>query len=282
MNALSVAIVAVAAVIGQGQPPAPPKPGPARTESNEAAESLAKFKEHWKLQLAPEKLPDIREQLNGTEWAWRSPRDILGRGLDRFIAIPQSKDQKVPPEIIVTTVQHRSVNDRAPQTERKKTYALTVAGPFLEYDGVFHSAFLSKDRKMFIPDAVLRIADNTWYFASARKIQRPNGEREIVEITEYLLEFNNDPVRQRDGKLTLHQRVGTSTGPMQDAKTFETIWVNTSFPKARDSEPNEVQINIPNSRSLTIFFYAGKDYAVPAGDGPPSTRIYQLEKSSSP
>lgn len=254
---------------------------PDESSPPKSAKALAQLKQRWKLLLLPdqlpEKLPDIGLHLIGTTWGQHSLRDILGRGTDRTITVTGHGASPAQREIVFTMIQHHSVNTQKPATETAKRYPVVITSPFLEYDGLIHTAFMSANRKKFIPDAILRVADGKWYQVTSRKLPGENGTEESVEVTEYLFEFDDDPVRRDRGRLTLHRQIRKANEP-----TGETSHTPANFALFRrsgnDSRPCEVQIGIPGRRSLTIFFYAGQDYAVPEGNGQPETCIYNLEE----
>ncbi|MBS0202732.1 MAG: hypothetical protein JSS49_07515 [Planctomycetes bacterium] len=274
----SIAVLLMAATAGNSAIHAA-EPDP--STGSKSAEALAQFKQRWKLQLLPDrlpaKLPDMGLHLIGTTWGQRGPRNILGRGTDRLITVTGDQDSSAPREIVFTTIQHHSVNTQIPATETTKMYPATITSPFLEYDGLIHTAFMTADRKKFIPDAVLRVAGGTWYQVTSRKLPDQNGVVGGVEVTEYLLKFDDDPVRNDTGHLMLHRHIRKLNEP-----AGETTRLPTNFALFRhsgdDSQPYEVQIGLPGQRSLTIYFYAGLDYAVPEGDRPSVPCIYSLEE----
>lgn len=254
---------------------------PDESSPPKSAEALAQLKQRWKLQLLPdqlaEKQPDIGLHLIGTTWGQHSLRDILGRGTDRFVTVTGKGASPAQREIVFTTIQHHSVNTQKPATETAKSYPVVITNPFLEYDGLIHTAFMSADRKKFIPEAIRRVADGKWYQVTSRKLPGENGAEGIVEVTENLFEFDDDPVRRDRGHLTLHRHIRKANDP-----TGETTHTPTNFALFRhagnDSQPYQVQIGILGQRSLTVFFYAGQDYAVPEGNGLSGTCIYSLEE----
>jgi hypothetical protein len=243
---------------------------------------LASFRDRWKLQLLPEKLfeklPDLALHLVGTTWAHRSPRDILGRGVDRFITFPEISTSPARREIVFTTIQHRGVNAGNSMTEATEKHPVVIAGPFLEYDGLIHTGCLSADGKVFVADAALRIAEGgKWYFVSSRKLPEENEASGGIEVAEYLLEFDDDPVKHRQGYLTLTRIIRKAIDPAGEVKRIKTNFAQFEH-RGDDSQPYQVQIGTPESRSLTVFFYAGRDYAVQDGNGPPEARMYRLEE----
>jgi hypothetical protein len=252
---------------------------PGTTQSPD--EHLARVRDRWKLQLLPdkffEKQPDLAPHLIGTTWAHRSLRDILGRGSDRLIAFPETPPPPGRHEIVFTTIQYRGVNAGNSTAETTEKHPVAIAGPFLEYDGLIHTACLSADGKAFVPDAVLRIAEGKWYFVSSRKLADEDGAPRSIEIAEHLLEFDDDPVKHRQGHLTLHRHIRKAIDPAGEVQRIKT---NFALFKHRgdESQPYEVQIGTPEGRSLTISFYAGRDYAVQDGNGPPETRMYRLDE----
>ncbi|HEY2253104.1 MAG TPA: hypothetical protein VGH74_18655 [Planctomycetaceae bacterium] len=246
--------------------------------SAETAECLARFKERWNLQLMPANLPQIGPWLTGTVWDQRGPQNILGRGTDQFIRFQAPGDQGAEPAIVFTTVQHHGANAQNRTTETTKTFPLVTAGPFLEYDGLIHTAFVTADRKRFIPHAVLRVADRTWYCAGSRRLPDNDGAPGRVEVAEYLFEFEDDPVRHDTGRLTLQQHIRTSDGPAGEVTRAATNFALFQH-DGDDSVPYEVQVARPGGgRSLTIFFYAGQNFALADGVGPPVTRIFMAAK----
>jgi hypothetical protein len=159
-----------------------------------------------------------------------------------------------------------------------KTFPLVTAGPFLEYDGLIHTAFVTADRKRFIPHAALRVADRTWYCASSRRLPGTDGVPGGVEVAEDLFEFDGDPVKHRTGRLTLHQHIRKPDDPVGAVTRAATNCALFQH-KGDDSQPYEVQVARPDGgRSLTIFFYAGQNFALADGVGPPVTRIFLAAK----
>ncbi|MBI3864043.1 MAG: hypothetical protein HY290_19335, partial [Planctomycetia bacterium] len=243
-----------AAAADQGDTTAP------QIKAPRSAARLAQFRARWKLQLLPEVVPEIGPLLVGTAWEQRGRRDILGRGTDQFIRFPFPSAKHGPLEILFKTVVHHSANTHIRTTDTTKTYPLAIDGTILEYNGLIHTAFVSKEKK-FIPDAVIRVGDRKWYTASSRSLVPAEGGAESIEMTERLFEFDDDPVKQRNGRLTLHQHVRK-----MDEPAGEITHTPTNFALFRhsgdDSQPYEVQIGTPSSRSVTVFFYAGQDYAL--------------------
>ena len=240
-----------------------------------AAERLARCKERWKLQLLPEKLPEVGPRLLGTGWAQHGPRNILGRGIARFIRFQRAVEPGEKPAIVLTTVEHHGVNAGNRQTETTKSFPLATPGPFLEYDGLIHTAFVTADEKRFIPDAVLRIADRQWYCARSRRLADEKGAPPAVEVAEYLFDFNDDPVQQRNGKLTLHQCIHKA-GDAGDV-THAPMRFVLFHHDADETQPYEVQVGTPSGRSLTVNFYAGQDFAE-ISETPRANGIYLAEK----
>lgn len=248
---------------------------------DESAERLARFKERWKLQLLPEPLPenwpDLGVQLIGTTWGHRQPADILGRKTDRVIAFSSRNSTPAEPEIAFTTIQYHSVNAKRPPTEATKKYPVVIVSPFLEFDGLIHTALMSEDKRQFIPDAVLRVGDRKWYQATSRRLPGGDGATGGIEVAEYLFEFDDDPTRQRRGNLKLHRHIRNAdeaTGVTTNTSTFFVLFRHNGD----DSQPYEVQIAVPEKRSLTVHFFAGREYALPDDRAPPETRVYGLEE----
>jgi hypothetical protein len=248
---------------------------PASTAPEEAVNQARAIRKRWNLRLLPEKCPEIDPALLKAEWSQRGVRNILGRGVDRFIRFPVPRESQEGRAIEQTTVQHHGVNARVRETTTTATHPLTLGGPFLEYDGLLHTAFVSKEE--FVPDAIIEVADVRWYTAEARRTAKANDAEAEVTLTEYFFEFDDDPIKSQRGKLTLHRHVRKMHEPAGDVTRFSSIFVR--FRHERDeAAPYELQIATPEQRSVTAWFYAGRHYALLREHPLVGTGIFRPEK----
>jgi len=275
MTAHATAIVVlVLHVAGEAPQGADPESVPASAARHEAANAALALQKRWHLRLLPEKYPEVDPALLGSLWSERMLRDILGRGTDHFISFAAPRELQGGRTIELKTVRHNSVNARVPATTTSAMYPLTLGGPFLEYDGLLHTAYVNKD--VFVPDAILEVADRKWYTAEARRTERTKEEDAEVTVTEYLLEFDDDPIEAARGTLTFHRHVRKLNEAEGKMTRFSAIFVR--FRHARDERaPYELQIGTPEQRSLTAWFYAGKPYALLREQMTVWTGIYRRE-----
>ena len=165
------------------------------------------LKERWKLELLPEKVPRCAD-ISGTAWAQHGQKNILGAGTDFAYEFPVPDAISDPrPRVHVTEIRYPSVNNRSsPIIETTEKYRVTIDGPFLEYGGLVRCFFASKDDRLVL-DAAIRVEDRKWYRLRSRHVikdRKPTGE---VEITEYLFEFQHDPLIEDHGDVTVHSHV---------------------------------------------------------------------------
>jgi len=257
MTALAPAVVFLVLNLAGGEEADDADRAPAAHEKSPNAERA--FIERWHLRLVPGKCPEIDRSLLATEWSQRSARDILGRGIDHFIRFPAPRVPNGARSIELKTVQHHSVNTQLSDTIKSAKHGLTIGGPFLEYDGLLHTAYVSKE--VLVPDAIIEVAERKWYTAVARRAaERPDAEPQIT-LTEYLFEFDDDPIEIARGTLTLHRHVRKLSEPTGRMTRFASTFA--LFRHARDDRaPYELQIGTPEQHSVTAWFYAGKHYAL--------------------
>jgi hypothetical protein len=250
-------------------------PPPVSAATEEVANSGRVIRERWGLRLVPEKCPEIDPALLGTEWSQRSVRDILGRGTDWLIRFPVPRGPQEGRSIELTTVQHYSVNACVPETVTTATHPLTLGGPFLEYDGLLHTAFVSAE--VFVPDAILEVSDRRWYTAQARRIPKSKDDEPEVTLTEYLFEFDDDPITSQRGKLTLQRHVRKRHETAGDLSRSSSIFVRFRH-EPDEAAPYELQIGTPEQRSLTAWFYAGRPYALLREQPLVGTGVFRRDK----
>jgi hypothetical protein len=252
-------------------------PPPASAAREAAANRARDIQDRWNLRLLPEKCPEIDPALLDAAWGERMPHDILGRGIDRFIRFPAARGAHDGRSIAFTTVRHHGVHARVRETTTTATHPLTLGGPFLEYDGLLHTAFVS--REVLVPDAILEVADRKWYTAAAQRTSPSQAGEVEVTLTEYLFEFDDDPIAAARGTLTLHRHVRKPNEPAGKMTHFSAIFVR--FRHERDERaPYELQIGTPEQRSLTAWFYSGRPYALLPDRQTAWTGIYRPEKAA--
>lgn len=174
------------------------------------------MKERWKLELLPEKIPQPVD-ISGTAWSQVNPRSILGRGSDFAIAFPVfSARQLAGPgasrlaesqlQLHFTTIRYPSVNDESsPIVEMIEKYPVTIDGPFVEYGGQIRIFFASTDR--LVLDGLVRVGDRKWYRLSSNRVDIVGKLKRDVRIVEHLFEFQNDPLVEEQGDVTVHRHV---------------------------------------------------------------------------
>lgn len=244
----------------------------AQITPTESAARLAGLKARWKLQFLPEQVPEIGSLLVGTAWEQRSIQDILGRGTDHFIRFPAPSEPGEERTIVLTTVRHLGANAHIPMTRTTLTFPLAITGAFLEYDGLIHTAFAIRGRKL-IPDAVIRVGDRLWYQISSRKLMQPESGVEDVEVTEHLMEFEDDPMMMDKGTLTVHRNVRKLSD-----QTGNVTRISTNFVLQRQSGGNAEQRQIQIASHPTLYFFNGQDYALSETFHPQGTGIFLPEK----
>jgi len=249
----------------------------ARAAPEAAARSSHDIRLRWKLRLLPEECPQIDPALLENGWSERRPHDILGRGTDRFIRFRAPREPQGGRAIVFTTVRNYGVNARVRETTTTATHPVTVVGPFLEYDGLLHTAFASRD--VLVPDAIIQVAERQWYTVVAqRTMPVADGEPEVT-LTEYLFEFDNDPTQAERGTLTLQRHVRKTNEAAGEVARFSSRFVRVRH--AHDErEPYELQIGTPEQRSLKAWFYADRPYALLRDQPTIWTGIYRPDKGT--
>ncbi|MBS0262077.1 MAG: hypothetical protein JSS02_08965 [Planctomycetes bacterium] len=246
-----------------------------------ASERLARFKQRWNLELLPDKLPPYflypEQQLPGKTWRGGGPRTVTGRGIEWFFTISPATDPPADHEIAIRTVRHPGVESKVGPEETRDAYPLTLAGPFLEYDDQIHTYYMHEDKRQTVPDVLLRVGPRQWYRVTSWKESQAadpakSGE---IHVAEYLIEFQDDPLRQNSGQVTIHGRSGLRVEASRKTRTLVTKYTS-SF---QNSPPtyHEVQFPLPNQTdfgggfggpTLRAIFFGDQNYALDGSRGP--------------
>lgn len=253
--------------------------------SLQAADQAATFKERWPLELLPEKTPQIEKLLPGTAWVQHHPRNILGNGVGYAIRFPDAVGESRRPELHFTTKSYPSVNDRdAGIVETTHQLPLVVEGSILQYGGLVKTAFVDPGKSLVL-DAAVRVGERKWYQLSSRVLDKADGRKKNVEFTEYLFEFEDDPLELAEGKLTVtrnRRKLAELKGEvLRMPATFTLEKRASSDPKQRKLKLSAELVERVRHNLPDLYFLGTSDFALLEGrDSPLGTGVFEAEKKT--
>jgi hypothetical protein len=127
-------------------------------------------------------------------------RNILGQGLDTVVNLQKKQNKWF---ISYRYIQHFSVNVKKPPEETVAgPFAVTVAGPVLEYQGLNGVEKISYrfDGTSLVMPAVVRLDDRTWMCQTTETLRDPSTNHLITRPEKYVWRCRADPTKTHQGE----------------------------------------------------------------------------------
>ena len=151
-------------------------------------------------------------------YTYQGPRNILGEGRDTVVTLEKKQSKWF---ISYRYLQHFSFKDKnvkkLPEETVAGPFAVTVAGPILEYEGpngVEKISYRFEGTSLVMP-AVVRLDDRTWMCQTTETGQDRSKKRLITRPEKYVWRCQNVPTKTHQGEAEFPpygRQVGESKG----------------------------------------------------------------------